>query len=443
MKTNIFKLTIALAGMALITSSCHDDPNVKGSADSATGEAQMSALSIDMSHAEKVINSSGSRATVDLNDFIVKITNADDPSFAARTWTYGDMPEIVTLPVGDNYVVEVESHKIAKAEWERPYYKGSKTFAIENGKITQIGTVTAKFASLKVTVVFNDDIRKVLGDDAKVTITSNDMGELVYTPDETRAGYFEVVEGSTTLVAHFEGTVDGTPTVYDTPFIDIEAGQHRIITYKTKKSPDIPEQSGQVNPGGIEIDADVENVNVDGNVNVDEDILDGSDRPGHEEKPDDGNGDGDGNQGGGDDNQGGDEAPAATFEATDSPSLTLTGVNIASADFGNAKMTIRSEKGIKNLVVTITTDNSSFEQTLEEVGLPMTFDLAYPGDAKDGLDGLGLATGDKVIGQNEVLFDITQFVGLLVPFNGNHNFTLSVTNMENKCETMVLKFKSL
>ena len=435
MKNRIFNILLGSMALTAGLTSCHDDINIKPTPEGGSGEVQLSSMSIDMSDAEKVVSSSASRATVDLNDFIVTIS-AEDAGTEPKTWRFGDMPEVFTLPAG-NYTVDVESHKIAKAEWDKPYYKGSKEFTIEDSKITQIGVVTAKFSSLKVTVLFSDDLRKIMGDDVKVTVKSNDSGELVYTPEETRAGYFEVIENSTTLIAHFEGTVDGVATVYDTPFTDVEAGQHRIITYKTKSGPSIPEQSGQIDPnGGILLDAEMSIVGINDNVTVDEDLLDSSDRPGQEEKPDEPN-----PPVGPDDPE---VEHAATFEATDSPNLKLDAVNTVTDTFGNAIVTIKCPKGIKNLVVTINTDNPNFSSALSDLGLAEPFDLAYPGSLESSLgeDGLGLAIGDQVIDQTEVPFNITQFVPMLQGFPGTHTFILSVTDNDNRLETLTLRFKA-
>lgn len=138
--------------------------------------------------------------------------------------------------------MKVESHKVQKAEWSKPYYLGSKDFKVEKSKITTVGVVTAAFSSLKVTVKFDDNLKRVLGDDVKVTVIANDNGSLDFTADETRSGYFEVLENSNSMVAHFEGTVNGVYFEEDTPFTDVVPGQHRIITYKAKGNPDIPGQ---------------------------------------------------------------------------------------------------------------------------------------------------------------------------------------------------------
>lgn len=435
MKNKILNLFLGSVALAIGLSSCHDDPKVNPTVSEGNGEVMLSSLSIDASDAEKVVTSTPSRASVSVDNFIVTITESESGK-VVKTWIYNEMPEVFTLPVG-TYDVLVESHKVAKAEWEKPYYMGTKEFTIENNKITQIGTVKAAFSSLRVSVRFSDELRQIMGNDVTVTVKSNDSGELVFTPEETRSGYFEVVENSTTLIAHFEGTIDGTKTVFDTPFTNVEPGQHHIITYKAKSGPSIPEQSGTLNPSGVVLDANVQIVDIDGNVLAEEDILDSSDRPGKEEKPDDPTPPGPGPDDPSKDN-------AATFEATESPNLHLDEVNIVSESFGNAIVTIKCEKGIKNLVVTINTDNSNFTSALSDLGLAEPFDLAYPGDLESSLgeDGLGLAIGDQVIDQTEVPFNITQFVPMLNGFPGNHNFILSVTDNEGRQASLTLRFKA-
>lgn len=397
------------------------------------GSVNLNSLSVDMSDAEKVSTSTVSRASVDLAPFIVTVSNGADYT---RTYTYGDMPEVLTLPVG-SYTISVKSHEVQKAEWERPLYLGTKEFTVTKGKITDIGVVTASFASLKVTVQFTDDLRPLLGDDVKVTVIANDQGSLVYTPSETRAGFFEVVEGSNTMIARFEGTIDGVYTTQDTPFADVEAGQHRIVRYSAKSNPDIPEQSGGISGSGITLDTSVINQDINSDIIVDEDNIDSSDRPGQEE-PD--------QPGPGPDEPGPDQPgeKAVTFEPHDSPNLDLEAENDANEYVGNAIVRITAPKGIKDLVVSITSDNGDFEDTLNEMHLMPNFNLANVTDPLiiTNLDTvLHLPYNNDVANQTVVDFDITAFIPMMPAFAGSHKFTISVTDNDNKCETMTLRFK--
>lgn len=427
MKLN--KITLTAAGVLMCAASSCDDKWEPNTAEEGT--VNLRSLSVDMSDAEKVTGSVISRATVDLSGYIVTISDKSGAD-ADRTYTYGDMPEVLTLPAGD-YTAKVESHKVQKAEWSKPYYLGSRDFKVEKSKITTIGVITASFSSLKVTVKFDENLKRVLGKDVKVTVIANDNGSLDFTPDETRSGYFEVLENSNSMIAHFEGTIDGVYYTEDTPFTDVVPGQHRIITYKAKGNPVPPGQAGQVNPGGISLDTSIMNENISASISTSEDILDPSGRPGQEPSDPDNP-----------DNPDNPDTPDKTITLVpfDSPNLSLDDMNTVTADkdFGNAKVKISAVNGIKNLVVTIVTDSDGFRAALADLTLDQPFDLAYPGEAEGYISDLGLPYGAQVIGQKTIDFDITAFMSMLTAFPGHHNFTLSVTDNNNITETKTLMF---
>lgn len=443
MKTKLYSI-LAGALMIGVATSCDEQwtPAI-----AEEGTVNLSSLSVNMSDAEKVTSSVLSRATVDLNGFIVTITDKSGEN-SPRTYTYGQMPEVLTLPVG-TYSIDVESHKVQSAEWEKPYYKGSKDFTIVDGKITDIGVITCAFSSLKVTVEFDPALMLALGDDVKVTVIANNEGKLEFSKSETRAGYYKVIEGSTTMVAHFEGTVDGSRIESDVTFADVVPGQYRKIIYSAKYRPTPPGQSGSVGTSGITLDTTITTENIDSNITVDEDIMDSTDRPGKEDpKPGEGGdtpgeGDGSENPGGGNEP----EEKAITFEASaTSTNLSLSGENVASEDFGDAIVVIKSTAGIKNLVVTITSDSDQFGSVLNDMDFAEPFDLAYPRDGKnlENLTNLQLPVKDAVIGKKEVEFNITIFVPLLNIYKpAKYTFVLSATDNNNVCETLTLRFQSL
>lgn len=275
MKNKIYSI-LAIAGIALGLGSCADtfDPGTS----THTGEVSLKSMGIEVSQTEIVV----SRAEIDLNPFIVTIYN--DAEAVQKQWRFSEMPEIFSLPVG-KYTVEVKSHEVEKASWDSPLYVGTKEFEIEKNKITDIGTVVCKFASLKVTVNFGDDLRKVMGSDVKVRVVANDAGELIYTPDETRAGYFEVVDGSTTLAAYFTGTVNNTAEDITSTYTEVKAGMHYILNYSLRTNPLEPDpETGQIDPSqGINVQTGIEEVGKDGSVNNDEDLIDTDPDYNHEE----------------------------------------------------------------------------------------------------------------------------------------------------------------
>lgn len=444
MKTNI--LNILAAGALLVgTTACDDwNPVING----GEGTVDLAALSIESDDAQKMVTSHsaaskavGDDATaddVDFSNYIVTVTSKEGTS-APQTWAYKDVPEVLTLTAGE-YTLSVESHQVEKAAWEAPYYKGSQDFTVTAGKITNIGTVTAAFSSIRVSVTFSKDLAEALGDDAKVTIEVNDEGLLEFTPGETRSGYFKHLEGSFTMVAHFTGTVDGAYTEHHQPFADVAAGQHRMVTYSLKGAPTPPEATGSIDPTtGISLDVDVIDVPIDENVTTEEDVI----NPGHQrptEDPDE--------QGGIDPEDPTPDDPVAgeiNFAASaGSTSLDLAGETNAVGYTGDAIVEISVTKGIANLIVTISSDNPDFTDTLPDMGMDKPFDLAYPSDdIKANCDDLlHFPYGDAVIGKTFVEFNITDFMPLLPTFPGHHTFLIEVKDLDGNSKTLTLKINS-
>lgn len=423
MKTKISTI-IAAGTLALAAVSCSEkwEPVPTG----GQGQLSLSSMGLDVNTA----TTSRADVAVDTRNFLVEVANSADGS--TTEYVYGTMPEVITLPAG-KYKVNVRSHELQNAEWNNPYYAGSsKEFEIKSNEITEVGTVTCTFQSLKVSVTYEDDLKAVMGDDCTVTVEANyggSTGTLVFVPTETRAAYYKVVEGSTTMVATFRGTVSGQQIEEVLVFSDVAAGQHRRIHYKLKPGPVPPSPSGELNPGGISVDGTVTDEDVNGGVTPDDDeILDDSDRPGPN---------GGGDKPGPDDP----ETPVATFTNGEGSNLDLEGVNNASTYTGNAIVVIGCPEGIANLKVKIESDGLTPE-VLEGVGLASEFDLAYPGALEKGIADLEFPYGDQVIGANSVNFNITKFVPLLNIYPGNSNFIITVVDSKGKSKAMTLKFNS-
>lgn len=425
MKTNIFNI-LAACGVMFAMSSC-DGAWTPPTA--PEGDLALGAMDVVNDDAQKLVYNDMSRASdIDLSNYKVSVCpkGGDTPLY---TWTYSSMPEVVTLPVGD-YTVVVKSHDVQKAEWDNPYFIGSKNFSVANGKITEVDQIVCKFSSVKVTIAYSDLLKEMLTE-ATVTVKINDLGILNFDLAETRAGYFEALEGSSTMIVTFNGVINGTAVEKNINITDIAAGQHRIITFGSKVIPPVPEQTGSVDPtSGIDISADMVTEDIDGNQTIEEDIMDTPKRP-WEPEPE----------------EPGPVTPptedaAATFTST---TLNLSGTNDPkdpkySGDPGTAAVKIDCPKGFANLIVDIKTDNPNFEASVGEM-LPMHFDLAYPGDAGEDLGSIGFPIGDEVIGQTSIDFDISQFVPLLGAFSGTHSFTITVKDSEGAEASKALVFK--
>lgn len=411
MNTKILSIITFLIAVTLTSCGESWEPNPVSD---KNGQLSLSSMGVEVSNAETVV----SRYSTDISDFIVSISSA--AGAAQGEWKYSEMPEVITLPVGD-YTITVKSHEVEKAAWEKPYFLGSKAFTIEDSRITEIGIIECVLSNIKVSIKYDQSIVPYLGDDVKVVVVANDEGMLTYTKDETRAGYFEAIEGSSTLVATLTGTVNGYYETVENVYTDVEAGQHRIITYKLKgPNPVVPDETGTINPGeGINVDSDYEVVDLNNDINESENVIPGT-RPGQEDPVDPDDPDTP-------DNPDTPEDDPITF---DSETLSFDKVNTP-LDGVSYIVDIHSEAGLSHLIVEIIS-NDLTDEMLRGVGLAAKFDLAYPGDLETALsESFGFPVGNEVIGQHDIKFDITEFVPLLNLYPGQHQFKLTATDANN------------
>ena len=109
------------------------------------------------------------------------------------------------------------------------------------------------------------------------------------------------------------------------------------------------------------------------------------------------------------------------------------------------KVNINAPYGIVHLKVRI--DSPTLTPViLSSVGLAAEFDLAYPGSLEEGLKGLKFPVGDEVIGATKLLFDISEFTGLIPVFdNGvehSHKFILTLEDVNGNGVTKTLTLVS-
>lgn len=163
------------------------------------------------------------RAATD--NYTVKIYAADGKS--AGEWLYAEMPSTVVLPVGD-YRICVASGEIADAAWEAPVYSAEKEFTIYQNRTTALGTLTCTLANVKLSVSYDPELLKVMGDDCSVTAAVG-RGSLVFAKDEVRAGYFKVPAEGGAIDLKFAGTVAGAYETLSSSIENVSAGQWRKV----------------------------------------------------------------------------------------------------------------------------------------------------------------------------------------------------------------------
>lgn len=403
MKTylNIF-LTLAIA---LLAASCSkEDPFHDG----ATGKVNTRSLTVELANEENT-----RAATVDVADFTVQFFLQGEAAPKA-TYRYGEMPEVVELPVG-TYTARAFYGENLPAAWDAPYYEGNtlSSFEVRADQITMVADpIVCKLSNVKVTVYFSDELTAQMSADSKVSVKVGEHGtELDFTKaDEGREAYFAYVADSPTLAATFSGEVQGFQTTETKVYDDVKAGNFYKITF-TLHEPELEPGDVSLN---LHVDASVEVEDINRPIGDDDQILVDDMRP----KEDPGDEPGPGPD---------DPKTAPTLDAVAPISFDgVNDVNSSSQVVINCKST--APEGFATFKVTILSEQLTPDE-LQTVGLSNVLDLVNPGDMWGQLDRLGLMPDHvkSVGGMKDVKFDISSFMAMLAALGeGTHQFVFEV-----------------
>lgn len=161
---------------------------------------------------------------LDAQNEVVEETTNFDTEWKGKTFT---------LPVG-TYTIKASSAGFdgKTSGFEKPYYTGSTTVTIENGK-TANPSVTCTLANVKVTVQFDESFTKAFSA-AKVTVDDNadnaGISPLDFEMGKTaQSGYFPVTDLKAVVSATNQHGVTNTQTDEIT---GVKARDHYILQYK-------------------------------------------------------------------------------------------------------------------------------------------------------------------------------------------------------------------
>lgn len=425
---NIFLICLTLMAVLFTFSACHSEKMETGATD-VTGQLSLASMKMEVDLKVDTVAYPQSRAGVDVSNFLLTIKNSQGEQ--VEQYTYSEMPEIISLPVG-TYTVVASSAEAATNGFDVPFYTGStEQFTIKENELTEVSALTCRLANVMISVEYDEELRKLMGEDVVTTVKIGD-NSLDIPSSETRKAYLIAPASAGSMDITLKGTIDGESVTEVKRVDNVQAGQYNIIKYVLNSVDDGTNSNGGGNLN-IAINIDSSMTSSDETVGVNP-----GEEPGIDDFPTDGGeepGDGDGDGG----DESGSDQNMPTIEGTsfnkvpfdiDNDRLTISGA-------AELQVTIGAPNGIANLFVEI------ISKTLDvsEVGLPKSFDLAYPGENSDALSGLGFPVGDKVIGQTEVLFDISNFTILLPTFKGNHDFKIRVVDSKGLEETKTLKLK--
>lgn len=431
MKQNIY--SIVLAGFSILAlTGCEKETAFRFNAED--GQLNCNALTVDY------INSGTRASNVYTGDFMVHFVN-EQTGDTAKSYKYAQLPEIVSLPVGE-YRADASYGDNKIAEWESPFYEGSSSFSIEKGKITDdVDPIECSLQNMKVAVDIVDETgMDIVDNDVRVVVKAGRDGELVYDSEHIDSiGFFRYEAGSNTIIAQLSGTLDGTYTEGITrTYPDAGAGKSYRIRFHINRPDNVGD--GDIQMGdGIKVDATItiknENHVVDPQEPDDvEEIIEDDMRP-VEDNPEEPGTDPGTNPGIDPEDPGTDpgtnpEDPGKNPQTSGkAPNITGIQSNTPYEINENSKVefTVHSETGITDFIIEIVSDNNDLSDAIEDM-LGLTIDLVNPGDKKEDLESLSFPTGDNVKTQKTVDLTISDFMSVLKAFHGNHKFKMTISD---------------
>lgn len=382
------------------------DNDLKEQGEGSVNLVSLKGLSVDVS------STTITRASEEINtdNYLIRIYNADNE--LVQEWKLNELPEIFTLKVGA-YTIQALSHEVQPAEFEKPYYFAKESFTIVANKVIDLEPLVCRLQNIQVSVTYDDKLQALMGDDVVTTVSVGKVS-LPFKKGETRSGYFlSNQEGTNVMTATMAGQIDGSPESVPYPIQNVKAGQHRIIKFFLKYVNDDGYLEGGFTSLKLAIVAECTIIERGVIVGQEEEVIP-------------------------DPNPSGPEGMSPTIEGDGFNLDESLIVPIKGNEGITVVINIAAENGISNLRVKIDSETLT-PDVLEEVGLASEFDLAYPGDLEEGLNGLGFPIGEKVIGATELKFDVSKFTGLLGIYGeATHKFIITVIDKYGRYEEKTL-----
>lgn len=426
---NIFLICLTLMAVLFTFSACHSEKMETGATD-VTGQLSLASMKMEVDLKVDTVYPQ-SRAGVDVSNFLLTIKNSQGEQ--VEQYTYSEMPEIISLPVG-TYTVVASSAEAATNGFDVPFYTGStEQFTIKENELTEVSALTCRLANVMISVEYDEELRKLMGEDVVTTVKIGD-NSLDIPSSETRKAYLIAPASAGSMDITLKGTIDGESVTEIERVDNVQAGQYNIIKYVLS-----PVDDGNNNVGGklnIAINVDSSMTSSDETVGVnpgEEPGIDDFPTDGGEE-PGDGDGDSDGDGEGGitsDINITGKKLGDSSFDIDQTQTITGATTLIVG---------IEAPAGIQNLKVKITSaGNDDFNGIGEGLG---EFDLAHSDSMNENAQAmipvLGLPIDDAVLNQTNLDFNISKFTSMLSGFKGTHTFKITVTDNQGKTESKSL-----
>lgn len=384
-----------LALIALCLSSCEMKNELEGKYNLKNDEGL---LTLDLVNKTQATPSTKAESTsltdeLDVNTYKVEIVDNATEAVVRSFASYAKLKEALPLvvPVG-NYKIVAKSGVLQDAS-RTPYFEGSSSIEVKQGMESK-AEVLCKSATVKVSLNVSDEFLSMFADDYVFTV-SNGIGGVIYVKKEDLGSiYLSIPNGATSIKIVAKVTEKETgrdiETIYTVTKPDeegLEGGDSFNVTVKPVEEGEDPEDP-DVTPSdpklGIQLDIDLTMDETGITVKVPTELIEES-KP---EEPD--------------------QPTEPDQPAEDGPEI-IGADEVVEVDTNNpptVQVTMKAPAGIRNLLVTITSDSNEFIGLISQMGLGETFDLANPGDLEDKLGGsLEDGSGIGLIDPNDPIKD--------------------------------------
>ncbi len=423
---NISKILLTGAFVGMSLASCtNENDYLEGSTDKGSLELGVERLMPQPKNARMMTRA------VETADFPVTIYRlADDQEYATYDKAI-DVPRELSMSVGKYYATAHTPGEMEKI-MDAPYYYGREEFEILKA-VNTVTTITCRMANGSFTLNFSDDFTSVFSD---WTVTIDDGSETVLSYTSETDGltpaikYMRFEENTSTLTVNFRGTTHAGTRISTSNFLtkknaseeydgDTEffaGGDAIVLNFSPVESTD-----GDIT--GITLKADITFEETEEDIEIEVEDTDIELEPGE----------------GGGEGETPEESPI-TLNLPKNQTITAT------SDPSQGDTYIATEKGIKSLLVRVSSNSDEMIESLIAVGVEAGVDLTNDTEVvgNEAMVNLFTKLGKSLTvpaeGDKEYTFPIGDFFVLLSVLPGDHSFHLTVTDMEGntKSGTIVL-----
>lgn len=229
MKIRAKLLACVFVSALVLFTGCKDNPMEHGGADQTQGELLLN-LATDLN---EVVKSEASVKGEDINEYAILISKAGAPY--AGFDTYAEMPEGKKVRLyNGTYNLKAYWGKDVEAEFEAPFYMGTKDFEIKGSETTNVSLV-CKLANTKITLLYTESFKVAFKDYVAYRTdftTDFTKSPLVFKSNELRSAYFKA---SPFVLTVYLTKSDGDVLFYSFPKqANVKVGDHYIVSLRGK-----------------------------------------------------------------------------------------------------------------------------------------------------------------------------------------------------------------